>query len=94
MWFLSSTWEKNNFRVLFKVLVIVFLDDTKWCNYGLKTPNLWPTASCPSEDKGDFCVSCMSDERFVVVLWQKQGEGREDGMKEVGGVGVEWGLGF
>lgn len=33
----------------------------------------------------------MSDERFVVVLWQKQGKGREDGMKEVGGVGVEWG---
>lgn len=74
---------KNNFRVL--RIVIVFLDDTKWCNYGLKTPNLWPSASCPSEDKGHSCVSSMCDERSVVVLWQKR-ERRERGWDdEVGG---------
>lgn len=72
-------------------MVLFVLDDSKWCNYGLKTPNLWPAASGPSEDKGNFCVSSMSDERFVAILWQDWGERREDGMEGLGepvGVGV------
>lgn len=68
------------------------MDDTKWCNYGVKTPNLWPSARCPSEDKGHSCVSFMSDESFVVVLWQKRETrermGRWGGGEVAEGVGI------